>query len=527
MHVRLRERGHLSDQRLSSGVLGVAEAGSDYFSSDKHYASLARRIAAALRCGSGWALIIGDPPANPQALSEAVGNVAGVRYEVIIISCGPELTRGDLERTVPVIGAPRATAGAAVTSELSVAASPLFVFDDFDRLSDKQIEELCKDTLHCGEIPAAGILLASLDFVARLERPALHFLKDRLAAHFRVQEVGDDEAITFLHNQLIAQRDRRIEARGFRHGVRIGLATSGVVLAAGIGLFIILNPTAEHIRGAPESTQERRTVSEAVSMLSPAEERLTDFDAAYAVPKTGTTSPFAHTPPQPLSSTEAESPLPVAQPARTNPPAQERITNFKHSVPKTETTSPFAPTPPQPLSSTVVESPLPVAQSTRTHPPAEEPVTNFESAHAAPKSKTSSAFATTPPPLLSPTVVESPAPVALSVMAHPPADLHYSDAEIAALVRRGDAFLTSGDITSARLFYERAADAGSGPAALQLGATFDPVVLGRVGARGVIADPAQALSWYRRARDLGMVEAEQRIKRFETQSPGEQDTRSR
>ena len=35
MHVRLRERGHLSDQRLSSGVLGVAEAGSDYFASDK------------------------------------------------------------------------------------------------------------------------------------------------------------------------------------------------------------------------------------------------------------------------------------------------------------------------------------------------------------------------------------------------------------------------------------------------------------------------------------------------------------
>jgi len=343
MHVRLRERGHLSDQRLSSGVLGVAEAGSDYFSSDKHYASLARRIAAALRCGSGWALIIGDPPANPQALSEAVGNVAGVRYEVITISCGPELTRGDLERTVPVIGAPRATAGAAVTSELSVAASPLFVFDDFDRLSDKQIEELCKDTLHCGEIPAAGILLASLDFVARLERPALHFLKDRLAAHFRVQEVGDEEAITFLHNQLIAQRDRRIEARGFRHGVRIGLATSGVVLAAGIGLFIILNPTTEHIRGAPESTQERRTASEAVSMLSPAEERLTNFDPAYAVRKTGTTAPFAPTRPQPLSSTVAESPPPVARSARTNPQAQERVTNFEHSAPKTETTSPWRP----------------------------------------------------------------------------------------------------------------------------------------------------------------------------------------
>jgi hypothetical protein len=418
MHVRLRERGDFSDRRLSAGALGVAEAGLDYFSSDRHYAFLAQRTAAALRCGSGWTLITGDPPANPQALSKAVANVAGAHYEVIIISCGPKLKRGDLERTAPIIGAPGATLGA--------AASSLFVLDDFDRLSDKQIEEVCRDTLHCGERPAAIILLASLDFLARLERPALHFLKERLAAHFRVREFGDDEAITFLHSQLLAQRDRRIEARGFRHGALIALAASGVVLAAGIGLLIILNPTAEGIRGAPGDTQERRTVSEGVSMLSPAEERLTNFDAAYAAPKTGTTAPFAPTPPQPLSST----------------------------------------------------------------------------------------------------VVESPAPVALSFMAHPPADLRSSDAEIAALLRRGDAFLTSGDITSARLFYERAADAGSGPAALQLGATFDPVILGHVGARAGILDPAQALLWYRRARDLGTVEADKRIKRFETPSLGEQDSRS-
>jgi len=120
------------------------------------------------------------------------------------------------------------------------------------------------------------------------------------------------------------------------------------------------------------------------------------------------------------------------------------------------------------------------------------------------------------------TVRENP----VTVVAHPPADLHFSDAEITALLRRGDAFLNSGDITSARLFYERAADAGSAGAAFQLGATFDPVILGHVGVRAGIADQAQALSWYRRARDLGMVEAEQRIKRFERPSLGEQDNRS-
>jgi hypothetical protein len=232
--VRSRERGYLGDQRLSSGALGVAEAGSDYFASDNHYASLAQRIAAALHCGGGWVLITGDPPANPQALSEAFGNLAGVRYEVIIISCGPELKRGDLERTVPVIDGPMATAGAAVTPEFSVTGSLLFVFYNFDQLPDRQIEEICKGTLHHGQIPAAGVLLTSLDFLARLERPALHFLKEHLDAHFRVQEVGDDEAITFLHNQLLVHRDRRIEARGFRRGILIGLGGSGVLLAASI-----------------------------------------------------------------------------------------------------------------------------------------------------------------------------------------------------------------------------------------------------------------------------------------------------
>src|ERR1700739_3397696 len=100
MHVRLRERVRSSDQGLSSDVNSVADTGPDYFSSDKHYASLARRIAAALRPCNGSGLATGHPPANPQALTDAIENLAGVRYEVTIISCGPELTRESLERGV-------------------------------------------------------------------------------------------------------------------------------------------------------------------------------------------------------------------------------------------------------------------------------------------------------------------------------------------------------------------------------------------------------------------------------------------
>jgi len=92
-------------------------------------------------------------------------------------------------------------------------------------------------------------------------------------------------------------------------------------------------------------------------------------------------------------------------------------------------------------------------------------------------------------------------------------------------VARGNAFLNSRDITSARLFYERAAVAGDGLAAMQLGATFDAVFLARIGVYGVAADPEQAALWYRRARDLGEGEAERRLKNLETRPLAKPDAR--
>jgi TPR repeat protein len=95
-----------------------------------------------------------------------------------------------------------------------------------------------------------------------------------------------------------------------------------------------------------------------------------------------------------------------------------------------------------------------------------------------------------------------------------------SPTEIGALVTRGDSFLSAGDIASARLFYERAADAGNASAALRLGATFDPGFLSRAGIRGIPGDAAQAASWYRRARDLGDAVAADRLKDLDQQRAG-------
>jgi TPR repeat protein len=78
---------------------------------------------------------------------------------------------------------------------------------------------------------------------------------------------------------------------------------------------------------------------------------------------------------------------------------------------------------------------------------------------------------------------------------------------IMALLARGDGYLQSGDITSARLFYEYAANAGEANGALRLAETFDPVFLERAHLAASSANMQRALLWYRRARYLGSSEA--------------------
>jgi hypothetical protein len=66
--------------------------------------------------------------------------------------------------------------------------------------------------------------------------------------------------------------------------------------------------------------------------------------------------------------------------------------------------------------------------------------------------------------------------------------------------------MRTGDVTSARLFYERAAGAGEGRAALRVGATFDPAFLDRAKLGRMQADAAIARSSYSRALDLGATD---------------------
>jgi TPR repeat protein len=82
------------------------------------------------------------------------------------------------------------------------------------------------------------------------------------------------------------------------------------------------------------------------------------------------------------------------------------------------------------------------------------------------------------------------------------------------LVKKGDEQLSEGNVAAARLFYERAAEAGLAQGAMALAATFDAVELARLGVRGIQPDAKQARRWYERARQLGAGDAESRLRRI-------------
>ena len=79
--------------------------------------------------------------------------------------------------------------------------------------------------------------------------------------------------------------------------------------------------------------------------------------------------------------------------------------------------------------------------------------------------------------------------------------------ENAALMEKGQVLMRSGDIASARLLFQRLANAGIADAALALAATYDPRYLAQHNLIGVAGDETKAHHWYRRASELGSTEA--------------------
>jgi hypothetical protein len=83
--------------------------------------------------------------------------------------------------------------------------------------------------------------------------------------------------------------------------------------------------------------------------------------------------------------------------------------------------------------------------------------------------------------------------------------------EIAALLKRGDELIASGDLGAARLVLRRAAEGGNARAALALAGTYDPIVLEKRAAHGFVPDITMARNWYEKAKQFGSADAPQRL----------------
>ena len=91
----------------------------------------------------------------------------------------------------------------------------------------------------------------------------------------------------------------------------------------------------------------------------------------------------------------------------------------------------------------------------------------------------------------------------------PPRPLTGEQIEI--LLKQGKDFVSVGDFASARIVFRRVAEARDARGALELAATYDPVVLGSSGAKGATPDVRRASEWYIKARELGSLDARVRL----------------
>ena len=244
---------------------------------------------------------------------------------------------------------------------------------------------------------------------------------------------------------------------------RYGLVLAGAVLAAGVALAVVLSR-----QPAPEAPAAESGIPVA-GMTGGAAPVLTQ--SAGAAPARPAATAEAATPsPQPAA-TAQEAVLPFAEPDAPRLEEAERVL--------------AAQLPPEPI------APFPEPDAPR-----------LEEAERA------LAAALAPPSVAAPA-----APAASAVPA--PAAPRMTPEMVEMLLRRGRELMAMGDVSAARRFFERAAAGGSGQAALEAGATYDPRVLQGLGARGLPPDREKALAWYRRAAALGVADAEPRIRALE------------
>jgi hypothetical protein len=215
----------------------------------------------------------------------------------------------------------------------------------------------------------------------------------------------------------------------------------------------------------------------------------------------------AKTPPPSIASTSSALPS-VQSPGIVPAVLDDKSANAADSAPPAQT-QPAQPQPqaaPPAASAAAPPPPQVVATAPANVEPSPAPAVNPPAPAASPPA-IPPASETSPPAQAAPSPAPSPAPQPVAPAAPPQPAVTLDNDEIVRLIARGKDLLNDGDFAAARLLFERAANAGSADAALELGSTYDPLVIKRLGAVAVTPDLAKARKWYQFAADHGSAAA--------------------
>ena len=453
---------------------------------DARYNFLAQSILNSLGENGGISLVVADSSVESGFLRETLEQIHG-RLSVFEVPCRHAMAGERIISSLPEFisgasSAPRALAPPGNTGKgIERRHAPmLFICDGAEGLEDEQIETMY--SLSRGRHgPLGVVLLAKPEFLLRMQNSRLNHVRAALSACFWSQQSsygavcaadGEDQSDGVmplnpaqlpspLLERLTTQRKQAApEAHDFSTLRRSGAPAGGSRFA--------------HI------WRYRRAIDIA-------------FSISYLLVGAGTAAGLWWVSSHPQTVIGGKAPAPVALSASLPPPAPEGAGS---AVPPTAVALPILP------------APSPAAKSAPAAPAIQLPAITPE------KSAPSVQAAAEPPrhpeeaaPLAPEKAAEKPAPVtsaAVGVPAKPgaPAPETLSDADRTLFAQRGSELLAAGDIASARLFFERAANAGDARSALGMAMTFDPVELAKAGVRGVKGDQAKAEYWYQRARVL-------------------------
>jgi hypothetical protein len=515
--VGMLEADQQEDMDPSPRPFARADSGADYFATRAHYLSLARRLVAQVQLRPHFVVVTADPPPGLGDLVPALMKAAAGLYAVGVVVCGPEMKREQLLRAAPPSG------------------TPLLVFANAEMLSDGQLGGLCEALGGADGSKPAAVLLAHPSCVTRLEQLHPRLFRDGQVSHFRLQELDREEIEIFVRRQLRSEQEPvavTAEAMAAIADFSGGDPATVNRLARVITEFVVSaagksakDPALWQCR--PSTSSERnlngagRSIADVLQV--PAEPEF--YEASPA--EIGSVAPPALSPQRRAGSRVRFSVvLLLGVAGLTTVPGGAVFSTVRRLVQhvavfdgpafgtwfgglRAYVFAEFSGNSRGPVGrESLPENEMRVPDSIAAAPspvvPVEEAVPGSAPVQPPAPAETAEAPAAPAQPL-------QPPRTELTAVA-PSGSPRATAAETVALVARGDEFFAARDITSARLFYDRAANMGDGRAAFRMGATFDHAFLERAGIRGAGGDPQQALSWYNRARNLGNAEADRLLK---------------